>query len=111
MGQQLRENAITLLATQLVDMKTVATPVLYTVPAGFSLHVVLVTIGDPTASLAGGVDYDLGDKVGANFFKSTVDLSGMTGTTDYYIVGADNAVLAKLIAGVDFVIDVITGVR
>lgn len=77
----LRENAITLLSTTTVDMKTAASTTLFAVPSGKTLYVTHVVVRDPTASLAGGTDYDFTN------WKQTVDLSSMTTSgTDYMVI-------------------------
>jgi len=98
-----------LLSTTVVDMKTVAAPTIYTVPASKILVITKVVVRTPTASLAGGVDYDIGDKVGTNFFKSTADLSALTTVTSYMVITTDNAALKTHVAAVVIAIDVITG--
>ena len=56
-----KEKVIALLSsTASVDMKTAANTSLYTVPTGKSCVVTSVVVRGPTASLAGGTDYDLG---------------------------------------------------
>ena len=88
----LKENAITRLSTTSgVDMKTVGLSTLYTVPSGKTFYPVLVVIREPSASMAGGTDYDLGTGATANTWRQTVDLSSMTTlATDYMaIAGAD----------------------
>lgn len=86
MSQELRQNALTLLSSTSVDMKTVATTSIYTVPLGYTLYITHIVVRDPTGSLAGGTDYDFGDSTNSNYFKETVDLSALTGSEDYEIV-------------------------
>jgi hypothetical protein len=56
---------------------------LYTVPASKKLIVTDVLIHSLTGSLAGGVDFSLGDGGGARNWKSSIDLSGLTSTSHY----------------------------
>lgn len=81
MAQQLRENAITIVSRTFdVDMKTAGTTELYQVPENFTLIITDVMVHSISGSLAGGTDYDIGDTVGGDYFKSTVDLSSLTAT-------------------------------
>ena len=64
---------------------------LYTVPASKKFIPTHVVIRNPTASLVGGTDYDIGDGAGADTWKTTIDLSGMTATTDCMVITNDNA--------------------
>ncbi len=72
---------------QTADGKTTV----YTVPTGKKMIPTHVVIRNPTASLAGGTDYDLGDGANADTWKTTIDLSGMTATTDCIVISNDNA--------------------
>lgn len=78
----LRENAITLLSSTTVGMQTAdGAQTLYTTPSGKTLYVTHVVVRDPTASLAGGTDFDFTN------WKQTVDLSSMTTSgTDFMLV-------------------------
>ncbi len=76
----LRENAITLLSSTTVDMKTAGSTTLFSTPSGLVLYVTHVVVRDPTASLAGGTDYDFTN------WRQTVDLSSMTTANTDYIV-------------------------
>lgn len=55
----------------------------YTVPTGKEAMIMAVLIHSPTASLAGGTDFDIGSGASANTWLLNVDLSGMTASTDY----------------------------
>lgn len=84
----LKEKAIALLSsTASIDMKTASTKrTLFTVPTGKVCIVTHVCVRGPSASLAGGVDYDFGnDATCSNWNGSAIDLSSMTSTTDCYI--------------------------
>lgn len=79
--------AVTLLdstvgALQNGDPKTV----LYTVPTAKKAIVTHVVVRSPTASLAGGNDFDFGDGANADTWKTAVDLSGLTATTDCIVI-------------------------
>jgi hypothetical protein len=100
----LKENAITKLSTTTVDMKTGASTTLYTVPTGKVLYVTHVVVRDPTASMAGGVDYDFTN------WKQTVDLSSLTTPgTDYIVLDGNNVKYAETAAAAAFQITVNTG--
>ncbi len=88
----LLEGAIARLATVTgVDMKTVGKSTLYTVPTGKTLYVTHVVIREPSASMAGGTDYDIGTGASADTWRQTINLSSMTTlATDYMVIsGAD----------------------
>ena len=60
---------------------------LYTVPAGKSFIPTSIVVRNPSASLAGGTDYDIGDTSSPiRYWQTSIDLSSMTGTTDAMIV-------------------------
>lgn len=101
----LRENAITLLeSTSGVDMKTAASTTLFTVPPGKTAYITHVVVREPSASLAGGTDYDFTN------WKQTVDLSSLTtANTDYIVLDGNNVKYTDLSAGTDFQITVNTG--
>jgi hypothetical protein len=107
----LTENALTLLASETValqdgDSKTVV----YVVPYGKKAIVTQVIIRNPSASLADGNDFDIGDGANADTWKTAVDLSGMTGTDDYMVISNDNAVVGAVFdAGDEFGIKPATG--
>jgi len=106
----LNESGITLLASVTVDLQA-ADPksTIYTVPAGKSLIVTHVIIRNPTASLAAGNDFDLGDGVSANTWINTVDLSSMTATTDFMVIEGNNVKYTVFNAGDVFGIIPVTG--
>jgi len=108
----LNENSIALLATTTgVDMKTAAKVDLYTVPGGKTLYVTHVVIREPSASMAGGTDYDIGTGVNADTWRQAIDLSSMTTlATDYMVIsGADVTKYTDSAAAAVFGIKVITG--
>ena len=101
----LRENSISKISTTTgVDMKTVASTTLYTVPTGKTLFVTDVVIRSNSASLAGGTSYSF------TTWRQTVDLSGMTVTTGYRLLATtDNSTFTPIAAAGTFQITVTTG--
>ena len=101
----LNQAAFTLLeSTSGVDMKTVAATTLYTVPVGKVAYITAVVIRDPSASMAGGNDYDFTQ------WKQTVDLSSLTTlATDYIVLDGNNVKYQELAAATAFQITVVTG--
>lgn len=63
---------------------------IYTVPTGKKLVVTRVVIRNPSGSMAGGTDFDLGDGANADTWVNAVDLSGL-GAAQYRVISADNA--------------------
>lgn len=100
-----KEKTIALLSsTASVDMKTAAATTLYTVPAGKTCRIANVVIRDPSASMAGGSDYDFTN------WKQAVDLSSLTTLgTDYIVLDGNNTKYTELAAGATFQITVQTG--
>ncbi len=94
-----------------VDMKTAAKTVLYTVPTGKVFYPVMVVVRDPSATLAGGTDYDIGTGANADTWRQAIDLSSMTTPgTDYMVIqGADVTKYSECAAASEFGIKVITG--
>ena len=83
----LNENSICKVATVTgVDMKTAAKTTLYTVPSGKTFYPVAVVIREPSASMTGGTDYDLGTGANADTWRQTINLSTLTATTDYIVI-------------------------
>ena len=112
MAVDLKEKAIALLSsTSSVDMKTVQKNTLYTVPAGKVAYVTHVLIRDPSASMAGGTDYDLGTGANADTWKQTVDLSDATvsGTDSILITASGTTAYSESAAASVFGIKPITG--
>lgn len=108
----LNENAITKLATVTgVDMKTAGKTTLYSVPAGKTLYVTEVVVREPSATLAGGTEYDFGTGANCDTWRQNVDLSSMTtALTDYMVIrGADVTKYTDSAAASEFGIKVITG--
>jgi len=88
----LKEKAIALLSsTGSVDMQTAAAKTeLYTVPTGSVAYITNIIVRTPSATLAGGTDYDFGTGALCDTWKQTVDLSSMTATTDYMVIDSEN---------------------
>lgn len=108
----LNEYAITKLATVTgVDVKTAGKTNLYTVPTGKTLYVTHVVVREPSASMAGGTDYDFGTGANADTWRQAIDLSSMTTlATDYMVIsGADVTKYTDSAAASVFGIKVITG--
>ncbi len=83
----LNEKAIALLDSKLVDLQNGdSKSIVYTVPAGKRALITHVIIHGPTASLAGGTDFDIGSGGSATTWRQTVDLSSLTTVTTDYIV-------------------------
>ena len=79
----LKEKAISLLASATINGQTLTKQTIYTVPAGKSLIPHKVTLHDPSASLAGLVDMDLGSNANADDWLQQITLNAFTATTDY----------------------------
>lgn len=103
----LRQNAITLLSTTTgVNMQTAGgAQTLFTVPTGKVAYITHVVIRDPSATLAGGTDFDFTQ------WRQTVSLTSMTtANTDYMVIaGADITKYQELAAGTAFQITPSTG--
>lgn len=82
---------------------------IYTVPAGYKMIPIAVIIRNPTASLAGGTDFDLGDGADADTWLNAVNLATMTATTDFFIISSDNVKYTEFDAGDEFGIKPATG--
>ena len=108
---RLQEEAITKLATGTVDLQNGdSKTTVYTVPPGKSAIVTHVVIRNPTASLAGGADFDIGDGANADTWKQTINLSGLTGTDDYMVIDNNNTAIGAVFdAGDEFGIVPATG--
>jgi hypothetical protein len=75
---ELNEHALTLLAAVEVDMHTAGKTALYNIPAGKTAVITGLIIHSPSATLAGGTDYDFGTGPNADTWKTAVDLSSLT---------------------------------
>ena len=108
----LNQYALTKVATVTgVDMKTAGKTNLYTVPSGKVFYPVMVVVRDPSASLAGGTEYDFGTGANADTWRQNVSLASMTtlGTDFMVITGADVTKYTECAAADVFGIKVITG--
>ncbi len=107
----LEESIGRLITVSGVDMKTAQKNTLYTVPTGKTAYVVFVVIREPSASMAGGTDYDFGTGANADTWRQTVNLSSMTTSgTDYMVIsGADVTKYTDNAAAAVFGIKVIAG--
>ena len=80
----LKEKAVSLLGSATLDGQTVASKqAIYTVPTGKIMIVDHVVFRDPTASLAGLVDVDLGGDALCDDWLLQITLDAFTATTDY----------------------------
>ncbi|MBN1941817.1 MAG: hypothetical protein JW849_00825 [Phycisphaerae bacterium] len=107
----LKDKAISLLASGVAGMQTSdGKTTLYTVPAGKKAVVTQVVVRQPTASLAGGTSFSLGDGANADTWKTAVNLSTVTGTDDYFVVTKNDAVVSAVFdAGDEFGVKPVTG--
>ena len=104
--------AITKVATVTgVDMKTAAKTTLYTVPTGKVFYPLAVMVRNPSASMAGGSDYDFGTGVASDTWRQAVDLSSMTTlATDFMVIeGADVTKYKECAAAEVFGVTIVTG--
>ena len=108
---RLKENSLALLASATVDLQdTDPKTTVYTIPAGMKAIVTLVVIREPTASLNGGTDFDVGAGVNADDWKQTVNLTLVIGVDDYYVITNDNTMITQVyVAGETFGIKPATG--
>lgn len=102
---ELNENALALLSSTTVGMQAGdSATTLYTVPTGKVAYISHVVVRDPTASLAGGTDFDFTQ------WKQTVDLSSMTtADTDYMVLSGSGTKYQELAAATAFQITPVTG--
>lgn len=86
-----------------VDMKTAASTTLFTSQRQVTTYISHVLVRSPSASLAGGTDYDFTN------WKQAVDLSSLTATTDNIFLDSDNTKFTELSPETAFQITVNTG--
>jgi hypothetical protein len=104
-----KDVTITLLATGVVHLQNGdGKSTVYTVPAGKKAVVTHVVPHSPTATLADGVDFDLGDGANADTWKQAVDLSTLTASTDCIVI-ENTAKFTIFDAGDEFGIKPVTG--
>ena len=82
---------------------------IYTVPVGYAMVPFAVLLKNPTASLAGGTDFNLGDGASADTWLNAVNLASMTATTDFYIIASNGVKYTVYDAGDAFGIIPVTG--
>jgi len=83
--------------------------ILFKVPEGQKCIITHCVPRNPSGSLAGGTDFDLGDGANADTWKNAVDLSSMTAPTDYMVIEGNNAKYTIFDAGDEFGIKPVTG--
>ena len=108
----LKEKAIALLgSTSSVDMQSAAAKTdLYTVPTGKTAYVTHVIVRDPSASLSGGTDYDLGTGAICDTWVQATSLTTLTtANTDYIVITGSGTKYTECAAGDVFGIYVNTG--
>jgi hypothetical protein len=101
--------AIRLLASDTATMNGTAKDTIYTVPAGKSAIVTMVIIRNPSWSLVGGTDFDLGDGASADTWRTAVDLSTLTASSDCIILQPPTTKFTVFDAGDTFGIKPVTG--
>ena len=80
----LKEKAISLLGSATLNGQTTASKqAIYTVPAGKVVVVDHVVFRDPTATLVGLIDLDLGGNALCDDWLQQITIAGLTATTDY----------------------------
>jgi len=105
-----KQKTIALLASATVhlqagDPKSVS----YIIPPGKKGIPIYAIIRNPTASLAAGTDFDVGDGAGADTWKTAIDLSSLTASTDCIIIAPPTAKFTVYDAGDEFGIIPVTG--
>ena len=82
----LRENALTMVASVSINMKTTTKQTIFTVPVGKIFIPFCVEISNPSATLAGAVDSDFGAGANADDWLQQISLNTYTVTTNYGIL-------------------------
>jgi len=82
----LRENALTKVASVSINMKTATKQTIFTVPTDKVFVPFCLVIREPSASLAGAVDSDFGAGANADDWLLQISLDTYTATTDYGIL-------------------------
>ncbi|MBU1066964.1 hypothetical protein KKE60_04220 [Patescibacteria group bacterium] len=104
-----KEKVISLLGSATVNLKAGdSKSVAYTVPIGKKAVITHVVIRNPTASLAGGTDFDIGSGANADTWLQSNNLAAMTATTDYKVITSTTKYTLE-IAAATFGIKPITG--
>jgi len=105
-----KEKTLALLGSAVVNLQNGdAKSTAYTVPTGKKAIVTHVIIRNPTASLAGGSDFDFGDGANADTWKQTVNLATLTATTDCIVIAPPTVKFTVFDAGDAFGIKPATG--
>jgi hypothetical protein len=105
----LNENAVSKVATGTVDLQNGdGKTTVYTVPPGKTFIPVFVIIHNPSGSLAGGTDFDIGSGANADTWKQSNNLSLLTAVTDYKVIADVNKHTLE-VAGAEFGILPVTG--
>jgi hypothetical protein len=85
-------------------MQTVAATEIYRVPYNKVAYITAVVIRDPSASMAGGDDYDILQ------WRQTVDLSSLTTlNTDYIVLDGEDTKYQEIAASTSVTITVVSG--
>lgn len=79
----LKEKAVSLLASATLNGQTTTKQTGYTVPTGKTFIPVLIVFRAPSASLAGLVDMDIGGDASASDWLQEISLNAFTATTDF----------------------------
>lgn len=104
-----KEKVLALLDSATVDLQDGdSASDVYTVPPGKKAVIAFVVIRNPTASLAGGSDFDIGSGANKDTWLQTNTLVAMTATTDYKVI-TSTAKYTLEVAGAAFGIKPITG--
>lgn len=82
----LRENALTLVASATINCQTTTKQTIFTVPADKVFTPIMLVIKEPSATLAGFVDADFGAGAAADDWLLQVSVAAFTATTDYGIL-------------------------
>ena len=83
---ELKMNAISLLSSTSINMKTTSKQTLYTVPTGKVLIVDHIHVRKPSATLVGAVDTDFGGDATPSDWILEVTLAGLTAVTHQAII-------------------------
>ena len=106
----LKTFGVSVLGIATVDLKAGdGKTTIYTVPVGYAMIPIAVIIRNPTASLVGGSDFNLGDGAAADTWLNAVSLVSMIATTDFMIISSDNVKYTIFDAGDEFGIIPVTG--
>ena len=108
-----KEKTICMLASGSIDTKAGdSKSTVYTVPPGKKAVITHVVIRNPSASLAGGSDFDIGSTANADTWRQAITLVSLTATTDYIVIPSIAAIPVKYtleVAAAAFGIKPITG--